>query len=311
MLPASLASYVTYDKPNGAVLVTAPEGPQQRVLEALKLIDQPSLQVVVEAVVFELTEEGSKQLGLNWQYQRAHLAGRLENLVGTVTYDAGSDLATYVEVILRAILQDRKGSILANPRILVVNGAEAEIFVGQEKYFSMLNGQSSNPYYRLESIKAGVVLKVLPYIGESGQITLGLEPEVSDVVADRDSESVNNDGTVIPPLPVVTRRRAKTVVNIRDGQTVVIGGLLRDHHRLTVDKVPLLGDIPVLGAAFRGVRERKEQQEVVILITTHLVDQRQEAAASVAARLEQRYVSPLDAIAMDRREPQQCPPLGE
>lgn len=306
MLPASLAPYVTFDKQNGVVLVTAPEGPRQRVLEVLKLIDQPTPQVAVEAVVFELTEEGSKQLGLDWQYQKGHWAGQVNSLIGTITYDAGSDQATFVNVMLRAIIEERKGQILANPRILVTNGLEAEIFVGQEKYFSMLNGQALSPYYQLESIKAGVMMKVLPWIGQNGQITLGLESEVSDVVADQEADAAVKGGFVVSPLPVVTRRRAKTVVNIRDGQTVVIGGLLRDQHRSIVDKVPVLGDIPGVGVAFRSVRETKQQQEVIILITTRLVDQRRQAAGSVTARLEQRYASPLDAIAAAGTEAKKC-----
>jgi general secretion pathway protein D len=206
-------------------------------------------------------------------------------------------LATYIDVTLRAIVQDRKGQVLANPRILVMNGQEADIFVGQEKYFSLLSGQASNPYYRLESIKAGVTLKVAPQIGDNGHIVLQLEPEVSDVVTENNRDGTNGNGdNTNSPLPVVSRRRAKTVISVQDGQTIIIGGLLREQHRVSVEKVPWLGDMPGIGLAFRKVQERKEQQEVVILITAHLVDQNQPSATEVAPRLEQRYVSPLDAI---------------
>lgn len=183
-----------------------------------------------------------------------------------------------------------------------MDGREAEIFVGQEKYFTILSGPGANPYFRLESIKAGVQLTVTPHIGDSGQITLDFEPEVSDVVSDW-----SRDGMAEIPelrgseLPVVTRRRAKTSVAIRDGQTVIIGGLLREQHRQLTEKVPLLGDIPLLGLAFRKVRDHREQQEVVILITTHIVsDERQAAIPDVATPLEQGYVSPLDAISNGR-----------
>ena len=297
MLPPSLAPHVTYDKPGGAVLVTAPELARQRVLGAIRLIDQPNQQIAIEAVVFELAEDGAKQLGLDWQYKKTNLAVGGSNLVGTITFDAGSELATYVDVTLRAIVQDRKGQVLANPRVLVMNGQEAEIFVGQEKYFSLLSGQASNPYYRLESIKAGVTLKVAPQIGDNGHIVLQLEPEVSDVVTENNRDSTNGNGdNTNSPLPVVSRRRAKTIISVKDGQTIIIGGLLREQHRVSVEKVPWLGDMPGIGLAFRNVQERKEQQEVVILITAHLVDQNQPSATEVAPRLEQRYVSPLDAI---------------
>jgi len=297
MLPANLAPYVTYDKTNGVVLVTAPPGPARRVLDAIALVDMPSQQVAVEAVVFELSEEGSKRLGLDWQYQNADMAGQVENLVGTITFDASADIATYVNVSLRAILQDGKGRVLANPRLVTMDGRDAEIFVGQEKYFTILSGPGANPYFRLESIKAGVTLKITPHIGEGGQIALDFEPEVSDVVSDWMRDDVEIPELRGTTLPVVTRRRAKTSVAIRDGQTIVIGGLLREQHRQMIDKVPLLGDIPLLGLAFRKVRDWREQQEVVILITTHVVsDARQSGAPDVATPLEEGYLSPLDPI---------------
>jgi len=298
MLPTTLARHVTYDKGNGVVLVCAPEEIEKRVLKAIELVDSPNLQIAVEAIVFELNEDGSKQLGLDWQYQKGNLTAGAENLVGSITYDAGSDMATYVDVTLRAIVQDEKGQVLANPRILAMNGRPAEIFVGQEEYFSLLSGSANNPYYRLESIKTGVTLKVTPHIGEGGHIVLDLEPEVSDVVTDWARErSENRDNGTISTLPIVTRRRAKTSLAIRDCQTVVIGGLLREQHKAMVEKVPVLGDIPMLGSAFRKVLETKEQREVAILITTHLIrNGNDQGAAGAPTTLQQHYVSPLDAI---------------
>lgn len=298
LLPPMLSRYVTYDKTNGVVLVTAPEEIRRRILDGIEMIDLPNQQIAVEVIVFELTEDGSKQLGLDWQYGRANLDVGFENLVGTITYHVADDIAKYIDVTLRAIVQNQKGRVLANPRIVAMNGKSAEIFVGQEKYFSLLSGQASNPYYRLESIKSGVTLKVTPHIGRDGQIVLDLEPEVSDVTTDwtRDSAEAAEDATVAS-LPVVTRRHAKTSVAIKDGQTVVIGGLLREQRRVMVEKVPLLGDLPGIGAAFRKVRKLKEQQEVIILITTHLMsDGRNSASSETATTLQQRYLSPLDAI---------------
>jgi type IV pilus assembly protein PilQ len=298
LLHPSMAPYVTFDKVGGTVVVTAPEPLSQRVLDAVRIMDQPNLQVAIDAIVFELTEEGSKQLALDWQYRQDHVAMRSDNLIGTIAYGSGSDLGTYVDLTLRAIVETRKGQVLANPRVLVVNNTEAEIFVGQEKYFSLLSGQASNPYYTLESIKAGVTLKVLPYIGENGQITLTLEPEVSDVVADLDRNTrTESQNGVSNALPVVTRRHARTVINIEDGQTILIGGLLREQHRSIIDKVPVMGDIPVIGAAFRNIRREKLQQEVVILITAHVVDPARAGVGKLTSRLEPRYVSPLDAMA--------------
>jgi len=298
MLHPSMATYLTFDKADGAIVVTAPESIRNRILEAIKIVDQPGSQVAIEGIVFELTEEGSKQLGLDWQFDKRHISAGGKALVGTFTYDSDSDVGTIVDVTLRAIVESRKGQVLANPRILVMNNTQAEIFVGQEKYITLLSGQASNPYYTLQTIKSGVTLKVLPYVGADGRITMELEPEVSDVVADGNrSQVVDVKGNTTAPLPVVTRRHAKTSVSIKDGQTVVIGGLLMAQNRATVDKVPLAGDLPVLGAAFRNVQTNKQQQEVIILITAHVVDGPRMIGDDLAARLEQHYVSPLDGIA--------------
>jgi type II secretory pathway component GspD/PulD (secretin) len=299
LLHASLAPYVTFDKAGGAVVVTAPEPARKRVQDAIRVIDQPNAQVAIEAVVFELSEAGSKQLGLDWQFATSHVAAASIGLLGAFTYDSESDVGTLVDVTLRAIVETGKGQVLANPRILVMHNTEAEIFVGQDRYFTLLSGQASNPYYTLQSIKAGVTLRVLPYIGTDGRITLELEPEVSDVVAEPTrGMGLYPEGNNLAPLPVVTRRHAKTAVNVRDGQTVLLGGLLMEQHRSVIDKVPLLGDIPGAGAPFRNVRTQKDQEEVVIMITAHVVNGPGPEEDNVAARLEQHYVSPLDAIAM-------------
>jgi type II secretory pathway component GspD/PulD (secretin) len=296
LLHPSLVPYVTMDKEGGTVVITAPEPMKQRIIDALHLIDQPNAQVAIEAVVFELTEAGSKQLALDWQFKTPNIQGSSQALTGSFTYSAGSDIGTFVNMTLQAIVQEQKGQILANPRILVVNNTDAEIFVGQEQYFSLLSGQASNPYYTLESIKAGVTLKVTPYIGEDGEITLSLEPEVSDVVAD--GTGINQNQSAAAPMPVVTRRHAKTIINIHDDQTVVIGGLLMEQNRSTVSKVPLLGDIPIVGAAFRTLQQSKTQQEVVILISAHVVDDKHKDSDPLTSRLEERYITPMDAIAV-------------
>ncbi|HEY4330300.1 MAG TPA: hypothetical protein VGN88_11235, partial [Phycisphaerae bacterium] len=154
LLHASMLPYVTFDKASGTVVVNAPEPLRQKIIDAINELDQPNPQVAIDAVVFELTEDGSKQLALDWQFKAGHVAMSSQNLVETISYGAGTDLGTYVQATLRAIVEARKGQVLANPRVLVMNNTDAEIFVGQEKYFTLLSGQASNPYYTLQSIKA-------------------------------------------------------------------------------------------------------------------------------------------------------------
>jgi type II secretory pathway component GspD/PulD (secretin) len=135
-------------------------------------------------------------------------------------------------------------------------------------------------------------------VGKDGRITLDLEPEVSDVTTDnKNTSSGDPKGIYTAPMPVVTRRHARTVVHVDDGQTVVIGGLLMEQSRSIVDKVPVAGDIPGVGAPFRNVRGDKQQQEVVILITANIVGDAKPEHERLAARLEHKYVTPLDALA--------------
>ena len=299
LMPMSLAKCITYDEVNNVIAVSGPETVRRSVRDAIDLIDVPQGQVAVEAVVFELSEAGAKQLGLDWQYQNRSMLVGAGNLVGSITYDEASDIGIYVDLMLRAIVQDQKGQVLANPRIIAMNGQPAEIFVGQEKYFSLLSGHAAYPYYRLESITSGVSLKVTPHIGADGQITLELEPEVSDVIHDWTRDGNDNGGEDhVQALPVVTRRRAKTTIAIQDGQTVVIGGLLQEHRRQMKEKVPLLGDLPLLGPVFQKVQESIVQKEIVLVITTHLVrDEGDAGATDLPTGLQQRYVSPLDLMA--------------
>ena len=303
LLPPMMSTFVTFDKVGGTLIVTATEPLRQRILDMIKQIDIPNRQVAIEAVIFELTEDGSKQLAMDWKFKTPNFGASSSSLVNTVSYGANSNLGVSIDATFRAIIESRKGQVLANPRIMVTNNNEAEIFVGQEKYFTLLSGQASNPYYTLQSIKAGVTLKVTPYIGNNGEITLNLEPEVSDVATDSSQATGSSPQSGnSAPMPVVTRRHAKTVVNMKDGQTVLIGGLLMDQHSAEVDKVPLLGDVPIAGAPFRNVNGHRTQQEVVILITAHLTNERQAPRETLTPRLTERYVSPLDAIATPRND---------
>ena len=296
LLQPSMLPYVTFDKISGTVVVTAPDDIRKRITDTIAMVDQPNPQVAIEAIVFELSESGSKQLAVDWQFKAGNIGMSSQNLVNTISYGAGSDLGTSVSMTLRAIVESGKGQVLANPKVLVMNNTDAEIFVGEEKYFTLLSGQASNPYYTLQSIKAGVTLKATPSIGKDGMITLKLEPEVSDVVDNGDNTVTGNSAAQGASSPVVTRRHAKTVVDIADGQTLLMGGLIRDQHRKVIDKVPGAGDIPGAGALFRTIHEDSVRQEIVILLTVHIVQNPANAVDKVTSRLAQRYITPLDAV---------------
>jgi general secretion pathway protein D len=145
---------------------------------------------------------------------------------------------------------------------------EAEIFIGQTVPVVITSLQSSGVQggafqtVELEEIDVGVKLTIIPRVSSDGYITSFVSPEVSTIVG---FVGPDND------LPQTAERRAKAVVRVRDGQKFYLGGLLTEEQRETVQKVPLLGDIPVLGYLFRNYRTESQQMDLLIEITPTIV----------------------------------------
>src|SRR3972149_8185814 len=135
------------------------------------------------------------------------------------------------------MVRERKVRIRANPKVATLQGQPASIFVGKDQYYSLLTGSLSFPYERLEVIKVGVSLNITPYISDNQEITIDVLPEVSDVI----------QASSATGLPVVSRRSVKTRVRVKEGETLVIGGLMQKNEREIRRKIPLLGSIPILG----------------------------------------------------------------
>jgi len=158
------------------------------------------------------------------------------------------------------MVQKGKASIKANPKIVTLEGQKASIVVGKEQYYQMLTGPPQYPYVRLEVVKFGTSLNITPFISNKNEITVEIEPEVSDFV-----------GKGIGDLPLISRRGVKTQVRVKDGERIVIGGLLTKNERIVQRKIPILGDIPILGFLFRYNRKETENSEVIVIITPHIL----------------------------------------
>jgi general secretion pathway protein D len=172
-------------------------------------------------------------------------------------------------------------NILSSPRIMAVNNQEARILVGSTEPYvtSTTTTPSSGPTTTAESVNfidVGVKLYVTPTIHEDDFITMKIRPEVSSVTSNL---TTSNNNTI----PIVETSEAETVVNVKDGVSVIIGGLIKEEAINTTKKVPLLGNIPILGMAFRSTNNSKSKTEIVIFLTPRIVsgdveDQEQLAA---------------------------------
>jgi len=281
LLPESYGQYVRKDPDGGnALTVTGPPGILSAFLEHLAAIDLPARQVVIEALVVELNNELLREWGIDWEILGSDGDGgtfRLAKLVPAladssfiaqlVKSGVGLGSVTDATLAVRALEAGGVAKVLANPRVATLDGHEARIRVGTEAYYSLLSGSVSYAYYTLQTIATGITLRITPYVGESSEITADVFVQVSDV-----RSSGPND------LPVTNIREVETRACVGNGEAVVIGGILSEVERTKESRIPILGSIPYLGALFGHTIIEKQQKELVVLVTPHIVIHQTELA---------------------------------
>jgi type II secretory pathway component GspD/PulD (secretin) len=142
-----------------------------------------------------------------------------------------------------------------------LNGRYAELFIGETKFIKVEVNSYGTVSERIQGVDVGVTLKVMPWTGGNDEITTLLIPEVSNI-----SELDRATG-----LPVLSTRKAQTTVRVKDGETIMIGGLVQTQDYDTTVKIPFLGDIPLLGNLFRSKSKSHINSELVIFVTPHIL----------------------------------------
>jgi type IV pilus assembly protein PilQ len=155
---------------------------------------------------------------------------------------------------------DKMARVLARPKIATLNGYKASISVGTSSYYKVTTGNVETPLTRFQEINSGIKLDITPWISKGGQITAEITPEVSNAGA------LNAEN-----YPDISRRTMSTTVRLNDGETIVIGGLIQGEERKTVEAVPLLGKIPLLGWFFRTTQRSVVKSELLVYITPHII----------------------------------------
>jgi len=258
ILPEYYSQFVKAITGKGFVTITAPDEIIEKIKEIIEITDTPRKQVMLDTVVTEISGEEAENIGIEWggantgsyglQFgELASIGGifeRLERITAT----------------LNLLKKEGKARIRSNPRLVVLDGEQGEIRVLRDEYFAITTGSAAFPTTSLETISAGVIMTVSPRIHPDGSITLVLSPEVSNVV-----------GAGIQDLPVISRRIASTTVRVKDGETIVIGGLRQLIEVTTKTKVPILGDIPLIGGLFRNKKQTVDDKDIVILITPKII----------------------------------------
>jgi type II secretory pathway component GspD/PulD (secretin) len=245
-------SYVADDRQNAIVVTGNPEV-QETAQAFLVSVDVAAPQVMFEVKVADLQPQNDQSnVGIEWG--GLDLTGKV--FPGGSTY-AFTKNAVAVNATLNAMVTNGHATILATPKLVTLNNREADLLIGQTYpvvfYDAKIGGQ------QVQFVDIGVKLRLTPTIGSDGSVTAEMHPEYSAIQS------------FVDGYPVLANRKVDSVLRVNDGQTIVLGGLLRDIDSDTVTKVPGLSDIPVFGQLFRNRTHSRERDEVVFLITPHIL----------------------------------------
>lgn len=292
LLPASTggedipkASF-TINRMAGTIMVTASKKDIERVENYLVNLQKVlNRQVLIEARIVEVQLSEGLKYGIDWSFisnwrgvGTINLgATKFSDVVGSTSPSfqigvTGSDFTS----ILNALQEQGNVRILSNPRVNILNGQTAMLGAGRNTSFisrvesttTTESGASTTTFsIETKSVLSGVMFGLVPFISEEGKITLTITPIVSNIV-ELEPKTI---GTVEVKLPTVDLREMSTTVKILNGQMVIIGGLIDRKETLKEKKIPILGDIPLLGYLFKSVNKSYENTELVIMLIPKIV----------------------------------------
>lgn len=268
---------VRFDKRSNKVIVSDTAMKIGEIAKLIHAFDVKDKQVLIEAKIIQIVLSDQHKFGVDWEaivqdYHNLDMVGDFDVLgsseksgkisIGTVSSDQYT-------VLLEALETVGTSNILSNPSITSMNNEEAKILVGSTEPYvtTTTTTPASGPTTTSESVNfidVGVKLYVTPTIHKDKFITMKIKPEVSSVTS---TITTGNNNTI----PVVGTSEAETTVVVKDGVTIVIGGLIKEEKIETLKKVPLLGDIPVLGRMFRNDDDLVRKTEIVIFLTPKII----------------------------------------
>ncbi|WP_096963776.1 secretin N-terminal domain-containing protein [Escherichia coli] len=301
---AGSGNVVNYD-PSNVIMLTGRASVVERLTEVIQRVDHAGIrraQVHVEALIVEVAEGSNINFGVQWASKDAGLMqfangtqipiGTLgaaisqakpqkgstvisENGATTINPDTNGDLSTLAQLLsgfsgtavgvvkgdwmalVQAVKNDSSSNVLSTPSITTLDNQEAFFMVGQDVPVltgSTVGSNNSNPFNTVERKKVGIMLKVTPQINEGNAVQMVIEQEVSKVEGQTSLDVVFGE------------RKLKTTVLANDGELIVLGGLMDDQAGESVAKVPLLGDIPLIGNLFKSTADKKEKRNLMVFI---------------------------------------------
>jgi general secretion pathway protein D len=280
---------VTADKASNSLIIAASQTDYDALSKVIKQLDLKRRQVYVEAVIMEVGLDRLKSLGVDLSaligyssstYNLAVLGGvnqPPENLFNLVNLPAGITLQTYnIRAALNALQSLADVNILSTPQLLASDNKEAEIIVGENVPIPSGQNQTTGGTITTTITRqdVGITLKFTPHIMEDNTVKLDLLQEITQV-----EQTVSQQVGTLAVGPTLTKRSATTTVVVDNSQTIVIGGLIRDDQTITSRKIPLFGDIPVLGWLFKTKSVQHRKTNLMIFLTPYIVKDQAELTA--------------------------------
>ena len=329
------------DAATNTLIIIAPEPVYRNLRAVIDQLDQRRAQVFIESLIIEVTSDQAAEFGIQWQGGLGNLAstsGGTGALVGTNFGGAGQNIlgvaqnpatigqglaigvargqitlpgvgvVTNLQFLARALETMSKANILSTPNILTLDNEEARIVVGQNvpfitgQFISPASGGAAtvNPFQTVERRDVGLTLRVRPQISESGTIKLVIYQEVSSV------QDTNNAAGIITNM-----RAIETNVLVDDGAIVVLGGLVQDTLTNTTDKVPVLGDLPLIGQLFRFETRRQQKTNLMVFLRPYIVRDESDARSLAVDRYDSmRRLESITAPAPHPVLPEMQPPVA-
>ncbi|MFH1854066.1 MAG: secretin N-terminal domain-containing protein [Candidatus Omnitrophota bacterium] len=282
MLSKGIGS-IKFDERTNKVVVSDTPKKIEDIKKVIEAFDEKTREVVIDANIIEVTLSDANSLGINWNavakagdirfegtLNLSATAG-IEGTLNQLKFSTGGDH----EEILNLLKTYGRTDVLSRPRITAIDKQEAKILVGsKEVYVTSTNtttdGGTVTVSDNVQFVDVGVSLTVTPYINKMGFVLLKIKPEVSSTSTP--VELLNADGTVRSRIPTVQTSQAETTVLVKDNTTLIIGGLMKDKMIDDRQKVPFLGDIPLLGKLFSATGKSKIKTEIVVFLTPHIIE---------------------------------------
>ena len=289
---------ITSDPQTRSLIIVTDEATNEDIKRVLQSLDRPKPQALINVVFLQVTHNNELDLGVEGSIQHTPDAGQ----TGTATTDfgiaaaqalAGGGIYNFVSddvtVLIRALSVAGKTEILSRPSILARNNQQATINIGQRIPIitgTTFNATTGTPNNQYQYQNIGIILRVTPFINPDNTVEMIVSPEISAL---SDTKIDIGAGVLVP---AIDNRSADTVVVVESGKTVVIGGLIANQKIERDTKVPILGDIPLIGYAFKRKQKQNTKTELLIMMTPTVLQHPKELAKATLKETQKLKMAP-------------------